>query len=166
MLPWDLCMYSSAHAFRAHTSLSWQTRSEMDVHKVQQRSYVKIAVLRIRNARECHAELREAWVFVPVVSNIFKVGTGTQKRKSVNGQHSLPQWNHKTMIINAWSLLACYQWLLNIYSHLLVKFTGTCHAISNLYAPFIVFPHFRQKKKKSCCNLWSDIEIVWQNFYQ
>lgn len=32
----------------------------MEVTKVEQRSYVKIAVLRGRNARECHAELREA----------------------------------------------------------------------------------------------------------
>jgi hypothetical protein len=32
----------------------------MEVTKVEQRSYVKIAVLRVRNARECHAELREA----------------------------------------------------------------------------------------------------------
>jgi hypothetical protein len=32
----------------------------MEVTKVEQRSYVKIAVLRGRNARECHAELQEA----------------------------------------------------------------------------------------------------------
>jgi hypothetical protein len=31
----------------------------MEVTKVEQRSYVKIAVLRGRNARECHAELRD-----------------------------------------------------------------------------------------------------------
>lgn len=34
--------------------------SKMDVTKVEQRSYVKIAFLRGRNARECHTELREA----------------------------------------------------------------------------------------------------------
>jgi hypothetical protein len=32
----------------------------MEVTKFEQRSYVKIVVLRGRNARECHAELQEA----------------------------------------------------------------------------------------------------------
>lgn len=32
----------------------------MDVTKVEQRTYVKIVFLHGRNARECHAELREA----------------------------------------------------------------------------------------------------------
>ena len=32
----------------------------MQVNKQEQRSYIKIEVLRGRNARQCHAELREA----------------------------------------------------------------------------------------------------------
>ena len=34
--------------------------SEMEVTRQEQRSYVKIAVLRGRNAKECHSELTEA----------------------------------------------------------------------------------------------------------
>ena len=32
----------------------------MEVTRLEQRSYVKIAVLRGRNAKECHSELKEA----------------------------------------------------------------------------------------------------------
>jgi hypothetical protein len=32
----------------------------MDVTRLEQRAYIKIAVLRGRNARECHSELVEA----------------------------------------------------------------------------------------------------------
>ena len=32
----------------------------MEVNRVEQRSYIKIAVLRERNAMECHSELVEA----------------------------------------------------------------------------------------------------------
>ena len=35
-------------------------RHKMEVNKQEQRSSIKIAVLRGRNARQCHAELREA----------------------------------------------------------------------------------------------------------
>ena len=37
-----------------------QPLSEMEVTRQEQRSYVKIAVLRGRNAKECHSELTEA----------------------------------------------------------------------------------------------------------
>ena len=37
-----------------------QPLSEMEVTRQEQRSYVKIAVLRGRNAKECHAELTDA----------------------------------------------------------------------------------------------------------
>ena len=36
-----------------------QPLSEMEVSRQEQRSYVKIAVLRGRNANECHSELTE-----------------------------------------------------------------------------------------------------------
>ena len=39
---------------------SAQPLSEMEVTRQEQRSYVKIAVLRDRNAKECHSELTEA----------------------------------------------------------------------------------------------------------
>ena len=35
-------------------------RHKMEVNKQEQQSYIKIAVLHDRNARQCHAELREA----------------------------------------------------------------------------------------------------------
>ena len=37
-----------------------QPLSEMEVTRQQQRSYVKIPVLRGRNAKQCHSELTEA----------------------------------------------------------------------------------------------------------
>ena len=37
-----------------------QTLSEIDVTRQEQRSYVKIAVLRGRNPKKCHSELTEA----------------------------------------------------------------------------------------------------------
>ena len=39
---------------------TFATLSEMEVTRQEQRSYVKIAVLRGRNAKECHSELTEA----------------------------------------------------------------------------------------------------------
>ena len=39
-----------------------QPLSEMEVTRQEQRYYVKIAVLRGRNAKECHSELTEALV--------------------------------------------------------------------------------------------------------
>ena len=41
-------------------SVRLQPLSEMEVTRHEQRSYVKIAVLRGRNAEGCHSELKEA----------------------------------------------------------------------------------------------------------
>ena len=45
---------------RRFSSLRLQPLSEMKVTRQEQRSYVKIAVLRDRNSKECHSELTEA----------------------------------------------------------------------------------------------------------
>ena len=41
-------------------SVRLQPLSEMEVTRQEQRSYVKLAFLRGRNAKECHSELTEA----------------------------------------------------------------------------------------------------------
>ncbi|PRD25964.1 UNVERIFIED_CONTAM: hypothetical protein NCL1_39412 [Trichonephila clavipes] len=48
---------SSAKAVK---SVRWRVSCEMEVARVEQRAYIKIAVLRERNAIECHSELVEA----------------------------------------------------------------------------------------------------------
>ncbi|GFW45180.1 HTH_48 domain-containing protein [Trichonephila clavipes] len=45
---------------RAVKSVSWWVSCEMEVTRVEQRAYIKIAVLRGRNAMECHSELLES----------------------------------------------------------------------------------------------------------
>ena len=42
------------------SSVCERDRHKMEANKQDQRSYIKIAVLRGRNALQCHAELREA----------------------------------------------------------------------------------------------------------
>ena len=46
----------------------------MDLSKVDKRSYVKIVFLHGRNARECHAELREALVIGCCIIKLLHVG--------------------------------------------------------------------------------------------
>ena len=41
-------------------SVVGQTKCKMDVIRLEQRAYIKIAAMRGRNARECHSELVEA----------------------------------------------------------------------------------------------------------
>ncbi len=54
-------MIADSSAARAVKSVSWSVSCEMEVTRVEQLAYIKIAVLRgRRNAMECHSELVEA----------------------------------------------------------------------------------------------------------
>ncbi|GFX29980.1 HTH_48 domain-containing protein [Trichonephila clavipes] len=45
---------------RAVKSVSWRVSCEMEVTRVEQRAYIKIAALRERNAMDCRSELVES----------------------------------------------------------------------------------------------------------
>lgn len=52
-------MYRNVYAFYGQMLLYWQFHSEMEVCKVEQHSYVKVAVVCSGNAWVCQVELRE-----------------------------------------------------------------------------------------------------------
>ncbi|GFW24261.1 HTH_48 domain-containing protein [Trichonephila clavipes] len=56
----DGSVIGGSSAARAVKSVSWRVSCEMEVTHVEQHVYIKIAVLRGRNAMECHSELVEA----------------------------------------------------------------------------------------------------------
>ncbi|GFR17989.1 HTH_48 domain-containing protein [Trichonephila clavata] len=58
----------------------------MEVTRVEQRAYIKIAVLRVRNAIECHSELVEApdYNFLSYRTVVWWVGLFEQGRMSTS----------------------------------------------------------------------------------
>ena len=53
-------MFVDTEGRRAQNQYVYNFSSEMEVTRQEQRSYVKVAALRGRNAKECHSELTEA----------------------------------------------------------------------------------------------------------
>ncbi|GFU86141.1 hypothetical protein TNCV_367991 [Trichonephila clavipes] len=56
----DGSVTAGSSAARAVKSVSWRVSSEMEVTRVQQHAYIKIAILRGKNVMEYHSELVEA----------------------------------------------------------------------------------------------------------
>ncbi|GFR11510.1 HTH_48 domain-containing protein [Trichonephila clavata] len=56
----DGSVIAGSSAARAVKSVSWCVSCEMEVTRVEERAYIKIAVLRRRNEMECHSEFVEA----------------------------------------------------------------------------------------------------------
>ncbi|GFW77648.1 hypothetical protein TNCV_133391 [Trichonephila clavipes] len=57
----QLALIAGSSSVRAVKSVSWRGSCKMEVTRVEQRAYIKIAVLRERNAMECQSELVEAF---------------------------------------------------------------------------------------------------------
>ena len=62
-LVWHLCVDTTVHELYWYNtegdrnSVVSEASCRMDVTRLEQRAYIKIALLRGRNARECHSEL-------------------------------------------------------------------------------------------------------------
>ena len=76
-------MYRSAYIFHALTLLCWWPCSETGVHKVEQCSFMQIAVRNDTNAWY--------WWMCRILCSSCRVGTGSQKWKIVKCQYAL-QW--------------------------------------------------------------------------